>query len=49
VAIGGKCKDGNSQILAALIAFWGIVEFFLYITLGILAFRDHDLASVMSV
>jgi hypothetical protein len=49
VAFSGKCKDSDSQVLAVIIAFWGIIEFFLYITLGILAFRDHDLASIMVV
>jgi hypothetical protein len=49
VALSGKFKDSSSQVLAVIISFWGIVEFFLYITLGILAFRDHDLVSVMAV
>lgn len=49
VALSGKFKDSSSQVLAVIISFWGIVEFFLYITMGILAFRDHDLVSVMAV
>jgi len=49
VAIGGKLKDSGSQILAVIIALWGILEFFLYITIGILAFRDYDLVSIMVI
>lgn len=48
IAIGGKLKDSKSQILSVIISFWGVLEFFLYITMGILAFRDHSLATILA-
>ena len=49
IALGGKLKDKRSQIISTTIAFWGILEFFLYILMGILAFRDHDLTAILAV
>ena len=49
IAVGGKLKDSKSQIFSTIISFWGVLEFFLYIVLGILAFRDHDLVSILAV
>lgn len=48
VAIGGKCKDSTSQVLGVIIAFWGLLEFFLYIVMAILAFRDHGLTAILA-
>jgi uncharacterized membrane protein YhaH (DUF805 family) len=48
VAIGGKIKDSDSQILSVIISFWGLLEFFLYIVMGILALRDHSLSAILS-
>lgn len=48
IAIGAKLKDSDSQIFAVIVAFWGVLEFFLYIVLAILAIRDHDLPAILA-
>ena len=49
IAIGGKLKDSKSQIFSTIISFWGVLEFFLYIVLGILSYRDHNLIVILAV